>query len=215
MRTCCGSHDKYAPRKPLYRISRDHPERGFYTLLLQLLSYGTILAVKRQTRCGTASTCRQSVTHLYVHMVTQDTAVTRQTPAAKSHPFESNTLHLLPVEQLRNLVATHPAAVAVEWSNHVWNPFLPVFLVNRQASLSASSLSLLKSMCTRSICLLWVFYIESYDCSTNGRHTGSSSPVSRHRFFRYLRWVLAYSATPLTWTQQRHVHRYIMCQPGP
>ena len=89
-----------------------------------------------------------------VHLVTQDTAVTRQTPAAKSHPFESNTLHLLPVEHLRNLVATHPAAVGVEWSNHVWDPFLPVFLVNRQASLSASSLSLLKGMCTPSSCVL-------------------------------------------------------------
>ncbi len=58
-----------------------------------------------------------------VHLVTQDTAVTRQTPAAKSHPFESNTLQLLPVENLRKLVATHPAAVGVEWSIHVWAPF--------------------------------------------------------------------------------------------
>ena len=58
-----------------------------------------------------------------VHLVTQDTAVTRQTPAAKSHPFESNTLHFLPVENLRNLVATHLAAVGVEWSIHVWAPF--------------------------------------------------------------------------------------------
>ena len=86
--------------------------------------------------------------------MTQDAAVTRQTPAAKSHSFESNTLHLLPVENLRKLVATHPAAVGVEWSNHVWDPFLPVFLVNRQASLSASSLSLLKGMCTPSSCVL-------------------------------------------------------------
>ena len=80
--------------------------------------------------------------------MTQDTAVTRQTPAAKSHPFESNTLHLLPVEHLRNLVVTHQAAVGVERSNHVWDPFLPVFLVSRQASLSASSLSLLKGKST-------------------------------------------------------------------
>ena len=49
-----------------------------------------------------------------VHLVTQNTAVTRQTLAAKSHPFESNTLHLLHFEHLRNLVATHPAAVGVE-----------------------------------------------------------------------------------------------------
>lgn len=57
---------------------------GFCTLLLQLLSYGTT-----------------------VHLMTQDTALTSQPPAAKSHPIESNTLHLLPVEHLRNLVATH------------------------------------------------------------------------------------------------------------
>ena len=63
-----------------------------------------------------------------VHLVTQHTAVTRQTPAAKSHPFGSNTLHLVPVEHLRNMVATHPAAVGIELSNHVWDPFLPVFL---------------------------------------------------------------------------------------
>ncbi|DBA69770.1 TPA: hypothetical protein ACH3X2_012492 [Trebouxia sp. C0005] len=45
------------------------------------------------------------------------------------------TLHLLPVERLRNLVATRPAAVGIEWSTHVWDPFLPVQVVNRQASL--------------------------------------------------------------------------------
>ena len=61
-----------------------------------------------------------------VNFVTQDTAVTRQTPAAKSHPFESQTLHLLPVEYLPNSVATHPAAVGVEWSNHVWDPIFAV-----------------------------------------------------------------------------------------
>ena len=99
-----------------------------------------------------------------VHLMTQDTAVTRQTLAAKSHPFESNTLHLLPVEHLRNLVATHPAAVGIERSNHVLDPFLPVFLVSRQASLSASSLSLLKGMCTSLVCALWVVYIEICDC---------------------------------------------------
>ena len=32
MRTCYGSHDKYPPRKPSHRISRDHTERGFYML---------------------------------------------------------------------------------------------------------------------------------------------------------------------------------------
>ena len=32
MRTCYGSHNKY-PRKASHRISRDHPERGFYKLL--------------------------------------------------------------------------------------------------------------------------------------------------------------------------------------
>ena len=54
-----------------------------------------------------------------LHMVMQYTAVTRQTPAAKSHPSGSNTLYLVPVEHLRNLVATHPAAVGVECSYHV------------------------------------------------------------------------------------------------
>ncbi|KAL3163151.1 hypothetical protein ABBQ32_009561 [Trebouxia sp. C0010 RCD-2024] len=73
-----------------------------------------------------------------VHLMTQDTAVTRQTLAAKNHPFESNTLHLL-----RNLVATHPAAVGVTTSG---TRSLSVFLVSRQASLSASSLSLLKGL---------------------------------------------------------------------
>ena len=42
-----------------------------------------------------------------VHLVTQHTAVTRQATAAKSHPFGSNTLHLVPVEHLRSLVVTH------------------------------------------------------------------------------------------------------------
>ena len=63
-----------------------------------------------------------------VHMVIQHTAVTRQTPAAKSHPFGRNTLYLVPVEHLSNLVATHPAAVGVECSYHVWDPFLTVLL---------------------------------------------------------------------------------------
>ena len=54
-----------------------------------------------------------------VQLVTQYAAVTRQTPAAKSHPSGSNKLHLVPLERLCNLVATHPAAVGVQWSNHV------------------------------------------------------------------------------------------------
>ena len=103
--------------------------------LLQLLSYGTVLAFERQTWCRTAPACREPIKHCMVQLVTQYTAVTRQTPAAKSHPSGSNPLHLVPLERLRNLVATHPAAVGVQWSNHVWDPFLPVFLVNRQASL--------------------------------------------------------------------------------
>ena len=76
---------------------------------------------------------------------------------AKSHPFGSFTLHLVPVEHLPDLVAAHPAAVGVEWSNHVWDRFLPVFLVNRQASLSLSSLFLLKGMYTPLVCVLWIF----------------------------------------------------------
>ncbi|DBA89096.1 TPA: hypothetical protein ACH3X1_016269 [Trebouxia sp. C0004] len=63
-----------------------------------------------------------------VQLVTQYAAVTRQTPAAKSHPSGSNKLHLVPLQRLRNLIATHPAALGVEWSNHLWDPFLPVFL---------------------------------------------------------------------------------------
>ena len=114
-----------------------------------MLSYGTTLAVERQIWCGTAPTCRELITHLYGAL--GDTRYSRD-ETAKSHPFGSNTLHLLPDEHLRSLVATHPAAVGVEWSIHVWDPFLPVFLVNRQASLSVSSLSLLEGMCTPSLC---------------------------------------------------------------
>ncbi len=68
-----------------------------------------------------------------VHLVTQDTAVTRQAPAAKSLPF---TLHLPPVEDLRNLVATHPAAVGLSGVIPSGTRSLPVFLVSKQASLS-------------------------------------------------------------------------------
>ena len=35
------------------------PTPGFYTLLLQLLSYGIILAVERQTWCGEAPTYQE------------------------------------------------------------------------------------------------------------------------------------------------------------
>ena len=101
------------------------------------------------------------MTHLYGAL--GDTTYSRD-ETAKSHPFGSNTLHLVPVEHLRNLVATHPAAVGAEWSNHVWVPFLPVFLVNRQAALSVSSLSLLKGVCRPSTCVLWILYIEFDDC---------------------------------------------------
>ena len=48
--------------------------------------------------------------HLYGALGDTYTDVMRQTPAAKSHPFGSSTLQLVPVEHLRNLVATHPAA---------------------------------------------------------------------------------------------------------
>ena len=59
------------------------------------------------------------MTHLYGAL--GDTTYSRD-ETAKSHPFGSNRLHLVPVEHLR-LVATHPAAVGAEWSNHVWVPF--------------------------------------------------------------------------------------------
>ena len=168
----------------------------------ELLSYGPLLAVEQQTWCGTVPPCRQLITHLYGAL--GDTTYSRD-ETAKSHPFGSNTLHLLPVERLCNLVATQPAAVGVEWSNHVWDPFSPVFLVNRQASLSVSSLSLLKGMCTPLVCVLWILYIEFHDClrdlvCSEGRHTDSLSPLLCHRFVRSLRWVLAWSASPLTWT---------------
>ena len=66
-------------------------EEEFYRLLLQLLSYGTTLAVERQTWYGTL-TCRESITRLCDAL--RDTTYSRagQTPAAKSHPFGSNTL---------------------------------------------------------------------------------------------------------------------------
>ena len=76
-------------------------EEEFYTLLLQLLSYGTILAVERQTWCGTARTCPETRTHLYGALGAPDTALTSQTPAANSRPFDSNTLNLLPVKHLQ------------------------------------------------------------------------------------------------------------------
>ncbi|KAL3162995.1 hypothetical protein ABBQ32_009427 [Trebouxia sp. C0010 RCD-2024] len=101
-------------------------EEEFYKLLLQLSSYGTILAVERQTRCGTAPTCRESIT--------------QRDETAKSHLFGSTE-----VEQLRKLVATHPAAVGVEWSNHVWDSSAPVLLVNRQDSLSVCQVSQLSA----------------------------------------------------------------------
>ncbi|DBA81989.1 TPA: hypothetical protein ACH3X1_007692 [Trebouxia sp. C0004] len=115
-------------------------EEVFYRLLLLLLSYGTILAVERQTWCGTAPACRESIKHLYGALGDADTAVTTQTLAAKSHPFESNTLHLLPFEHLRNLVATHPAAVGVEGSNHVWDPFFVGLPCQQNLASSQSSL---------------------------------------------------------------------------
>ena len=43
-------------------------EEEFYRLLLLLLSYGTILAIERQTWIWTAPTfsiCQESITHLY------------------------------------------------------------------------------------------------------------------------------------------------------
>lgn len=71
-----------------------------------------------------------------MHLVTP-TAVPRQakTPAAEP-PVRKRGLHLVPIEHLRNLIATYLAAVGVEWSHHVGDPFLPVFLVNKHASRS-------------------------------------------------------------------------------
>ena len=126
-----------------------------------------------------------------LHLVTKHTAVTGQTPSAKSHPFGSDTLHFRPVEHLRNLLPTHPAAVGIEWSSYVWDLCLPVFLVNRQALFLAGSLPLLKGMCMPSVWLLSVSHIECDDCSfclrsvcIDWRHTDSLSPLLCHRFYR-------------------------------
>ncbi len=62
----------------------EEEEAIFYKLLLQLLSYGTMLAVERQTWCGTAPTCREPITHLYGALA--DTTYSRD-ETAKSHPF--------------------------------------------------------------------------------------------------------------------------------
>lgn len=70
-----------------------------------------LLLLSGQTWSGTAPTCREPIKHCMMQLVTQHTAVMRQTPAAKSRPSGSNTLHLVPLERLRNLVATHPAAI--------------------------------------------------------------------------------------------------------
>ena len=107
------------------------PRRGFYTLLLQLLTYGTIIAVERQTCCGTAPACqcRESMTPPYGAL--GNTAYSRD-ETAKSHPLKSNTLHLVPIELL---VATHPVAVGTEWCRHVWDLLLPFLHINRQAPL--------------------------------------------------------------------------------
>ena len=145
----------------------------------------------------------QDVEHHYsicmVHLVTHDTALARQTLAAKSHPFESNTLHLLPFQHLRNLVATHPAAVGVKWSNHVWDPFF-VGLPCQQ--LSASSLSLLKGMCTFPVCAPWVVYIKFGDCIVclrDQRAVMGGTQTLRHHLLCH-RSVIAQSATPITQT---------------
>ena len=81
-------------------------EERFYRLVLQLLSYGTKLAVERQTWYGTAPTCRESMTHLYGAL--GDTTYSRD-ETAKSHPFGSDTLHLVPVEHLRNFGRATPS----------------------------------------------------------------------------------------------------------
>jgi len=49
----------------IFDIKKKKKEEIFYMLLLLLLSYGTILAVERQTWCGTAPICRETMTHLY------------------------------------------------------------------------------------------------------------------------------------------------------
>ena len=80
------------------------------------------------------------MTHLYGAL--GDTTYSRDVTdtAAKSYPFGSTALHLLPFEHLRNLVATHPAAVGVEWSSHVG----PVLC---RSSLSADMLHFRQAAC--------------------------------------------------------------------
>lgn len=81
--------------------------------------------------------------------------------------------------------------------------FLSVFLVSRQALLSASSLSLLKGMCTCLVCRLWVAYIQ-YDCIFCWRDQraviGGSLTLCHRSLCHNLRWVFASSATPMTQT---------------
>ena len=89
----------------------------------------------------------------------------------------------MPVQHLRNLVVIHPAGIGTEGSNHVWDPLLPVFLVNRQASLWSSSLSLLKGMCTCLVCALWVVHTEFYDrsfCLRDQRAVMAGTQTLRH-----------------------------------
>ena len=121
-------------------------------------------------------------THLFGALCDTRYSRDKTDTAAKSHPFESNTLHLVPVKHLRNLVATHPAAVGIEWINHVWDPFLPVVPVNRQASLSVSRLSLLKGMCTHLACMLWAFYQTDciHDCIFCWRDQGGIQTLCHH-----------------------------------
>ncbi len=140
---------------------------------MQLLSYGTILAVEwsgsTMPRISNAS-----VWCTWWHY----TAVTRQTLAAKSHPVGS-PLCLSSICAI--LVPTHPA----ESSKHVWDPFLPVFLVNRQTLLPASSLSMLKG---KSTCLsllavgslnrtFWLQLLLERSMCSGGRHTDFLSPL--------------------------------------
>ena len=78
-------------------------EERFFRLLLQLSSYETILAVERQTWCGTA------VMHLYA----LDDITCSRDETAKSHPFGSKVVL---VEHLRNSeVRLCLSSICVTW----------------------------------------------------------------------------------------------------
>ena len=96
-----------------HRTSRDPLEMKFYKLLLQLLSYGTILAVQRQTCCEAAPTCQFSIMRLYGAL--GDTTYSRdetdtgcsKPSVRKKYPFERNATPLLLTWSMQDRLVSH------------------------------------------------------------------------------------------------------------